>query len=163
MKTLQEVYNSSLDQINTQSCINDIVKEIQLVTTALQNKEISKWTGDELSRALTKVAILRVNLGIEMADAIAYYDFSYLHRKITYASEWKPTKQRLNETLNKATVQDIDSDIQQRIEEKSTEELKNKHYAERLRIVYDATETLISSLQTRLSVLKSERLESKYQ
>lgn len=162
MKTVTELYNESIEKINKETAITGISREIQLVTTALQNKEISKWSGDDLSRALTKLAILRVNLGEEMADAMAYYDFSYLNRKIVYASEWSPTKAKLSEGL-KPTVQDIDSKIQQKIADQQTEELQSKHFAERLKILYDSTETLITSLQSRLSILKQERNESKYQ
>jgi len=162
MKTINEIYNESLEKINKETSITGISKEIQLVATALQNKEISKWSADDLSRALTRIAVLRVNLGQEMADATAYYDISYLNRKIIYANEWSPTKSKLSDKF-KPTVQDVDSKIQQKLADQQFEELQNKHFAEKLKILYDSTETLITALQSRLSTIKAERFETKYQ
>lgn len=162
MKTLDEVYKESLDQINQASVINSIAKEIQNVTEALTKAELKNWSADQISRAITTLAVLRVNLGSELADAGSYYDFAYLHRKIRYASEWKPTKDTLNRTMNRATVQDIDSTITGKIADTFEAETKAKHYADKLRIIYDASETLITALQSRLGVLKQERAESRY-
>lgn len=162
MKTVKEIYQESLDQINEAGTINEITSSIQEVTTALHNNELARWTPDELSRAIGKIAVLRVNLGACLADAVAYYDISYMHRKLRYASEWQPTKNALNQELKRATVQDIDSDIMGTLAEEYQEEIKNKHYAEKLRLIYDATETLITALQSRLNVLKQERAETRY-
>jgi hypothetical protein len=162
MKTIKEVYQESLDRINKEPVVTEIAGEIKKITEALNKTELQNWSADQLSRALTKLALLRVNLGVEMADAVAYYDLSYLHRKVTYASEWKPTKDKLNKVLNKATIQDIDSVIQEKIAPENQEEIKQKHYAETLRILYDSTETLITALQSRLGVLKQERAEARH-
>ncbi len=162
MKTIDEVYQESLETINKAAVINTIAKEIQNVTDALTKAELKNWSADQISRAITTLAILRVNLGAEMADAGSYYDFAYLHRKIRYASEWKPTKDQLNKVLQRATVQDIDSAITEKIAEDSEAEIKAKHYADKLKIIYDASETLITALQSRLGVLKQERAESRY-
>ena len=102
------------------------------------------------------------NCRIEMADAIAFYDFAYLNRKIRYAAEWKPTKDHLNEITSRATIQDIDSALMIKLSEDHRKELFKKHYSERLRILYDATENLITALQVRIKVMESERRESKY-
>lgn len=162
MKTIEEVYKESLTRIGKAEPITEIAKEIKKVTDALAKNELSGWSADLLSRALTKLAILRVNLGAEMANAVTYYDLSYLNRKIRYAAEWKPTKDKLSKTLKRATIQDIDSVIQEKLADTQMDELKQKHYAETLRILYDSTGTLITSLQSRLSVLKQERKESRY-
>lgn len=161
MKTVQEVYNESLQQIEQADVITEVSNKIREITTALYNSELRDWNGDEISRAITSLAVLRVNLGREMADAIAYFDMSYLHRKIVYANEWKPTKDALNKTMTRATVQDIDSTIMEKISEEYQSELQRKHYAEQLRILYDSTETLITALQSRLGVLKQEAYESR--
>jgi len=88
---------------------------------------------------------------------------SYMYRKVRYANEWKPTKDALNKKLKRATIQDIDSEIMEKLENDLTEEQKKKHYSERMRILYDSTETLITALQSRLSILKAERYESRVQ
>lgn len=162
MKTVQEVYKESIERINKEPVITGIAGEIKRITEAMEKVELQNWSPDQLSRALTKLAVLRVNLGQEMADAVTYYDLSYLHRKIKYASEWKPTKDQLNKVLNKATIQDIDSVIVEKIAPDSQDEIKQKHYAETLRILYDSTETLITALQSRIGVLKQERQESRF-
>ena len=162
MKTIEEVYQESLARIEKAEPITEIAKEIKRVTDALGKNELSGWSADLLSRAFTKIAILRVNLGAEMANAVTYYDISYLNRKIRYAAEWKPTKDKLSRTLKRATIQDIDSAIQEKLADLQMDELKNKHYAEALKILYDSTETLITTLQSRLSVLKQERKEARY-
>jgi hypothetical protein len=159
MKTIEETYKESLERINKEPVVTRISSEIYRITEALDKTELKDWSADQLSRALASLAVLRVNLGAEMADATAFYDFSYLHRKITYASEWKPTKDKLNKVLQRATVQDIDSAIMEKIADISDKELQSKHYADRLRILYDSSETLITALQSRLGVLKQERKE----
>lgn len=163
MKTVEEIYNESLERIKTVDVITEISSKIMELTNALYQSELRDWNGDQISRAITSLAVLRVNLGREMADAVAYFDISYLHRKISYANEWKPTKAELGRTMAKATVQDIDSEVMIKIAAEYENELKNKHYAEQLRILYDSTETLITSLQSRLGILKAERYESRNQ
>ncbi len=162
MKTVDEVYKESLTRINKVEPITEIAKEIKKVTDALAKNELSGWSADLLSRAFTKIAVLRVNLGAEMANAVTYYDLSYLNRKIRYAAEWKPTKDKLNKVLKRATIQDIDSAIQEKLANYQMDELQQKHYAETLRILYDSTGTLITTLQSRLSVLKQERREARH-
>lgn len=161
MKTVDEVYQESCERIEKAEVVGEVAVKIREITTALYQNELRDWGGDEVSRAITSLAILRVNLGREMADSVAYFDISYLHRKITYANQWKPTKDRLNKVMTRATVQDIDSDIMGQIADEYEAELKNKHYAEQLRILYDSTETLITALQSRLGVLKQDRYESR--
>jgi vancomycin resistance protein YoaR len=161
MKTADQLYNESLERINTVDAITEISKKILEITNALYQNELKDWDGDKLSRAITSLAILRVNLGQEMANAVAYYDISYTYRKMRYASEWKPTKDKLNKQLKRATIQDIDSEIMQQIADEQEAELKNKHYAEQLRTLYDSTETLITAMQSRLGILKQEMYESR--
>ncbi len=154
------MYEKSIENINQSTIQIEIVEQIRLVTDALITKKLGSWTGDEISRALSTLAVLRVNLGEEMANAVAKYDFSYLHRKIRYASEWKSNKVKLNKTMEKATVGDIEAETQQGILDELRLENENKHYGERLRILYDSTGTLISALQSRLNVLKTELRET---
>lgn len=163
MKTVEEIYDDSIKQINTIEVLTEVTGRIKEITTALYSKDLQNWTGDQISRAITSLAVLRVNLGIELADAIAHYDMSYMYRKVRYANEWKPTKDSLNKKLTRATIQDIDSEIMGKLEEVLVGEQQRKHYSERMRILYDATETLITALQSRLSILKQERYESRSQ
>lgn len=162
MKTLDEAYQDSLKKIDEIGVINEITKEIARITDALKMTELKNWSPDQLSRAITTLAVLRVNLGAQMADASSYYDFAYLSRKIRYASEWKPTKTHLNEIMTRATVQDVDSEITNKIADDQYREIELKHLADKLKVIYDSTETLITALQSRLNVLKAERIESRY-
>lgn len=155
-----ELYEQSVKRIQSFDFFNEVVLEIQKITDALTSREIGKWSGDELSRAISKLAILRVNLGQEMSDATAKYDFSYLSRKIKYAKEWKPTKEKLNAQLNKVTVSDIENEIVNKISDIQSAEIENKHYADQLKTIYDSTETLITALQSRLGFLKQEMRET---
>lgn len=163
MKTAQDIYKDSLALISLTAPTIEIAGEIIKVTEALRSKKLEVWTADQISRAVTKLAVLRVNLGQDLADAVAYYDISYTHRKIRYADEWTPTKQKLTEIAGKATQQDIENSITEKLTEDLLAEVKQKHYAERLRTLYNSTETLITALQTRLGVLKQERVETRYQ
>ena len=163
MKTVNEVYTDSLKKISRSDVFTEITEKITEITEALYKKELSDWTGEQISRAVMALSILRVNLGREMVDSVAYFDMSYLHRKLTYANEWKPTKDEMNKKMTRATVQDIDSEIMGKIADEYENELKNKHYAEQLRIIYDSTETLITALQSRLGVMKQEMFESRNQ
>lgn len=162
MKTVKQLYEESIKKIDAVSVITEVTEHIKKITDALGKTELRNWSADELSRALTTLAVLRVNLGAEMANAIAYYDFSYLSRKINYASSWKPTKDKLNKVLKRATIQDIDTTIQGKMANDYVEELQHKHYAEQLKVLYSSTETLITSLQSRLGVLKQERREARH-
>jgi len=163
MKKPEEMYNESIETISAIEILGEVSGKIKEITDALYSKDLQNWTGDQLSRAIASLAVLRVNLGVDLADAIAYYDMSYMYRKVRYANEWKPTKDALNKKLKRATIQDIDSEIMEKLEDDLTEEQKKKHYSERMRILYDSTETLITALQSRLSILKAERYESRVQ
>lgn len=163
MKTTSQIFEESLDRIDSIEAINGITEEILKITDALRSKELKNWTGDQISRAISNLAVLRVNLAQNLADAMATYDISYLNRKMIYASQWKANKDHLNAINNKVTVGDIDAQTLEDIAEDQQEEIKNKHYAERLRLMYDATGTLIMALQSRLNILKQERVETNYQ
>ena len=163
MKTPTELYNESLAEIEKIDVLNEVSLKIREITDALYSKDLSNWTGDQISRAITSLAVLRVNLGVEVANSVAFYDMSYLSRKVKYANEWKPTKDALNQRLQKATNADIDSEIMQKLESDIEEELKGKHYSGQVRILYDSTETLITALQSRLGIIRAERYESRHQ
>lgn len=163
MKTPNELYQESLKEIEMVEVINEVSLKIKEITDALKKRELANWTGDQISRAVASLAVLRVNLGTEVANSVAFYDMAYLSRKLKYANEWKPTKDAINKRINKATVADIDSEIMQKLEGDIEAELKGKHYAGQLKILYDSTETLITSLQSRLSILKQERYETRHQ
>lgn len=162
MKTADQMYQDSLTSINATDVFNESVSQIKEISSYMIDKEINKWTADELSRSLSKLAVLRVNLGEAMVNAMAKYDFSYLHRKLRYASEWKPTKEALNAKLNKVVNADIESKLEQKIAEDREREISDKHMGEQLRILYDSTGTLITALQSRLGVLKRELTETKH-
>lgn len=161
-QSLEDLYQQSLEKINNAEAITEISEEIQKITDALASAKLQDWSADMISRAITKLAVYRVNLGIEMADSVMKYDYSYLNRKMRYASEWKPSKDKLNKTMKRATIQDIDSVIMRKIQEDQIIELNNKFIAERLKVLYDSTETLITALQSRLNVIKAERQEARY-
>ena len=162
MKTTKQIYEESLAEIKSVDIISDISNKIIEITEALYKKDLQNWSGDQISRAITNLAVLRVNLGQDMVNAVAYADMSYLSRKMTYASEWNPTKQHLTALANKATVQDIESEVAIKIAQIQEDEIKAKHYAEQLRILYGSTETLIMALQSRLGVLKMEKQETRH-
>jgi signal transduction histidine kinase len=161
MKTVEELFKQSKAKIDRLEIVSEVGLKIKEIVDALNKGELKNWGGDELSRALTALALLRVNLGQELADAAAFYDFAYMSRKVKYASEWSPTKKRLNEKLNRATNQDVDSAILEEMTDNYASEIEMKHYAESLKTLYQSTETLVTALQSRLSILKEERRETK--
>ena len=160
MKT-EELLNNSLRKIQETTVHEEVYETIRQVTDALARKQFD-FTGDDISRAIAKLSVLRVNLGEAMVDAIAKYDFSYLNRKIQYANEWQTQKVELNKKIDKLTNPDVEAEVQEQIKELLIEEIENKHYGERLRILYDSTSLMISALQSRLNVIKQEKVETSY-
>lgn len=157
---MEKEFEKALDK--SKSVPEGIAPEIMKIVMALSKKEINEWTGDQISRALSRLAVLRVNLGQDMVDTMSEYDFSYLNRKIKFASEWKPTKKKLIEKYGKATISDIENRLLEEMAEEHQRELENKYTAEQARTLYDSTGTLITALQTRLKVLEKEKTETQY-
>lgn len=163
--------------INTKDHFEQTVKELSeiepLIPVMAEIKKVVDWfvedldrfdnlSPDQISKAVAKLAALRVNLGVEMAKASSLYDLAYIERKFRYAAEWKPTKQKLYDLVGKATIQDIEAEVQKKINDQILEEQRKKQIAETLKAYYDTSETLITALQSRLGVLKAERFESRH-
>jgi len=140
--------------------INEIKEEILKISKYIEDNNINNLTGDEISRAVTRLAVLRVNLGQEFAQATGDYDFSYIARKIEYASQYNRFKAEATEKL---TQKDLDSATIVSIGDMMKKEADNKFISDSLKILYDSSGTLISTLQTRLKVLENERREASKQ
>lgn len=137
--------------------MDEIAQKIIEITQDIQSRKIQDLTGDQVSWYITKLAILRVNLGIELAQAVNDYDLSYIGRKINYAKEYTRFKNTVEEKL---TQKDLDTATIMTIGDLMKQEMELKKAADSLRLLYETSQILISSLQSRLRVLTQERKDS---
>lgn len=159
MINTENQFNNTIKTLNEMESLLPIMEQIDVIVKWFINKEFDKITGDEISRAIVKLSALRVRLGVKMAEAGALYDLAYINRKFRYYSEWKPTKDKLVEKIGKATVQDIESEVQLQMIKEIMDEQSKKHIAETMKVYHDTSGTLVTSLQSRLKVLMAERRE----
>lgn len=138
---------------------SEIAKEIFKITDWFSTKEIKEISGEDLSRAIFRLSVLRVNLGQELAVAVGDYDLAYLSRKVQYAVEWNRQKDELTQKL---TVRDMDSNALLAIREEQEKELEFKRYADNLKFLYDSSGTLITTIQSRLRQLDNDKKETAY-
>lgn len=159
--TPEEQFDISAKKIE-QNALGEVSREINEIVKYLASHKEFDFTADQISRAMNKLAVLRAGLGEIASDAGILYDMTYGDRKFKRAGEWIAQKEESNKMINKLTNPDIEAIVEQKIRENVIDELEKKHFAERLKILFDSTALIVSTLQSRLSYLKSEKQETAY-
>lgn len=154
---MDELTDQDKDYINDKfNEIDEVRNEILKITDWLKNHDLDKLSGSDITRAITRLSILRVNLSQALAEAIGDYDLSYVSRKIQYAKEYNNFKSRTDEKL---TQKDLDSMTLDKIAMTLEREIENKRYSDGLKFLYDSSSTLIMALQSKLKLLINEKSE----
>jgi len=137
--------------------IRNIAKQIIQTSNYIKNEDIANISGDKLSEHIIKLATLRVNIGEALALIGSKYDFAYIGRKIAYAKEFNRLGQLVDQKL---TNKDKEALTHLTVGDIMNKEVELKKQADYLKILYQSSATLISTLQSRIRVLEQERKES---
>lgn len=136
--------------------MNNTVKQVDKIVEALESRKMENWKGDEISRAISELAVLKVRLGELVADAEFMYQSAYNARKYNHADN--SLRHSQDNTISKAKeLAELGNKENRRAE---SETLRDYRY---LRNKYEDIGTLIMTLQSRLKYLRDEKVESNYQ
>lgn len=153
MKNVQEIQTEYKKNKRALFERSDVVREVQGVVDALKAKDIANWTGDELSRAATKLSMFLVNLGQMVTESELIANSAYMYRKWKRAGEFS----RLSKKLDKGVTY-VKEIIDKKVVEEVEQELESRYVADSLRALYDDAERLVSVIQTRLRVMSNEEI-----
>lgn len=133
----------------------EVVAEINRVLYTLKLKEVKDWDADELARAVSKLAMLNINLSEMVAEATLVANSSYAFRKFRFSKEYKALRREID-----SKVKDSELEAQELISEDVEKELVTQYQADLLKGLYDSVDKFISVVQSRLKHYGNERGQS---
>lgn len=141
------------------------VKEIlTYFNEQLDRKTFTNIGGDDMTRLMTKLAILNVNIGQYSADAVMAANMSYGYKKLAYASEWNPTKERLKFGATKApTVEDIKNELLVNGWDDFKTEMEKKLIADRLIALNKGIDSLLVAIGYRVKMIHQDNVTTRQQ
>lgn len=139
---------------STVSLSMEITEHIMKIRDDLSKKKIEAWTPDQLSRAMTKLALLNMTLGGMVMDLYGRYKDKEMQRKVGVANlELELSKDNpMTVARTMAQVKGV---------ELYEQENEAEHDYKILNALYRDTESLISVLQSRLRHLGNEQYQQK--
>ena len=138
---LTDMFNTYPEFLELEKCKDEYTKE---------------RTPDELSRCATQMSVLLCRIGEIVAEMTSRANEAYTYRKFKFL--WN-----FNVLSNKMTIKERENIALDETFETYETELINRYLADMIKIKYDNYSRLINVLQTRLSVLKQERINSNLQ
>ncbi len=132
---------------------NQVIKDLMNIVATLNAKEMNEWTGDQLSRAGAKLALLLINLGQYSAECRMAFNSTYVFRVFktnssfimdndgTQGQKWAQAKVKHKDIYDRETYENYRS--------------------EAIGALYKDIERLVSVIQSRLKMLISEDFNSR--
>lgn len=133
---------------------NDILGGIEEIRQKLESREIGRWTPDQLSRAMTMLAIFNMSLGELVVEAYRGMAEAESTRKVCIAQREAELAKTMSLSGAK-TLAEAESGELRDVENKAVYQYKL------LYVRHADTEALISVLQSRLKQLGNEVWEQK--
>lgn len=130
------------------------LEEIKKIRSSLEAKEIGAWTPDQLSRAMTKLALLNMALGEMVVDAHGEMMDKETQRKVGMAQ----LELELSQDHSMARARTM---AEAKSFELREQENRAVYQYKLLQTAYRDTESLVSVLQSRLRQLGNELWEQK--
>lgn len=132
--------------------MREVVDKIKEIQSKLESREVEKWTPDQLSRAMTTLALLNMTLGESVVEAYSAYRDKEMQRKVGMAQlELELSKDHpMTVARTKAQVQGVELVDQENRAEYEYKLVSSYHRS---------SENLVSVLQSRLRQLSNERYQ----
>lgn len=130
----------------------EVAKQIKTIREQLESREVTMWTPDQLSRAMTKLAILNMTLGEMVIDALGVYRDKETQRKVGLAQLELELSKDMSMTAARTQAQVRGMELYE-------QENRAEYEYKLLSTLYRDTESLISVLQSRLRHLGNEQYQ----
>lgn len=135
--------------------MDEVVQGIMKIHETLSTRKMDAWTGDELSRAMSELAMYKMSLGSYVAELERDYSNVNVARKLSFARQVKKSRDM------KLTVGESEQLARIFNEDLYSQENEAKYNYEVVRNLYRDTNELISTFQSRLAFLRSEQFQQK--
>ena len=129
--------------------IDETIKELQRCKDAIMQSELPP---DRLSNAVVIMSGHLIRLGSFIADLVYDANNAYIYRKFKYASDFNT----LSKELSGATMRELDNKAQIQNKEHHEVEIEKRRTADRVKTLHEDYRLFIMTIQTKLSVIKSE-------
>lgn len=133
---------------------DEITTKIFEIRDKLAEKEVEAWTPDQLSRAMTTLALLNMSLGGMVMDLYSRWKDKEMQRKVGIAQLELDYAKSNPMTVARAKAQVNGVELY-------AQENEAEHDHRILQALYRDTESLISVLQSRLRQLGNEQYQQK--
>jgi hypothetical protein len=133
---------------------------LETFLTAITEKTLDKIPADKIASANIKLSILNTNIGLKASEAVFEANMAYGFKKFEYASDWKPTKERISKAFGKVTNDDVEQEIVKKQWQTTKKEMELKLNADKLVALNKGLEGVMIALGYKLNSLRSEMINS---
>ncbi len=141
-----------VDDLLTLKDENEVINNLMAIVGTLNTREMNEWTGDELSRAGAKLALLLINLGQYSAECRMVFNKTYVFRKFKTDKLYMEISGTQGDRSAQAKIQ---------AQEYYDRETYENYRSEAIGALYRDIERLVSVIQSRLKMLISEDFNSR--
>jgi len=152
MEELEKQIQKCVDDLISLKDENEIIKSIMEIVSRLNSEKMNSWSGDQLSAAGAKLALLLINLGQYSAECRMVFNKTYVFRK------FKTDKLYMEIS---GTQGDRSAEAKIKAQEYYDKETYENYRAEAIGALYKDIERLVSVIQSRLKMLISEDFNSR--
>lgn len=135
--------------------INEVVKKITEIKDSLSTKKMREWSGGAISGAILELAILKINLGIYIAEQEEKFYQLEKERKLEEIKIYR------DERMKDVSQKDAEMNAKFEVIESIDDQLVLQTDIKKIRLLREDTADLIDALRSRLSFLKQEKDETK--
>ena len=150
MEELQKKIDAAIAKLMDYTDNDDVCQKIAEIVVALNSRDLSTWTADDLSRAGMKLSLLLLNLSNAAETAKMSYNMSYTYRKFKSASRYLEIQEGTNGDKNMICNKYV-NDIYGK-------ELEEEYKAGTLKLLHQDIERIVSVIQSRIKMLISEQI-----
>lgn len=172
-----ELFNKARDRIMPfllDKHTKEIEREVLDIIEALdgrqsngeETKSFSEWGIEQLLSAQGRLSTLRVNLGVLASSAQGKTNFSMRYKVYQESKHWNPVKTKLEkefDRLNKKVLKgDIEATLVEAFWETTQKEVFLQEISDRLKIIHDSTNQVLTAIRMKINYLMKEEQEAKF-
>ena len=140
--------------------LSEIKRIIETLDRGLDGKGFNSWPFEKLISAREKLSRYSEPIGDFISLHESKSDFAYIWRKGKYASDWLPIKNKIKETIEKPTKDDVDSILIPQLLEVQYYSMLHRRRADLLIRELQAVDRILRSIDSRIREMERQfRLE----
>lgn len=166
MDTANETYllfkDSEIKKKDTETInlLQNIIDELS--GKGLSGKKYVEYDYNELSQFAGSIALLRITLGEIISRAYRNLQLAEEYRQFKKSAIRQPIRSAYEEKKIKITQKDLEAEIKKQTLSDNLIEIYNKEFYEKANNLWWASETLLKTIEYRITILQKENSKSKW-